>query len=270
MKRPADFEKSAEYFHHLFASSKRLSYAAYSKRLGYSSPRLLEMVCQGKRLASEDFIFRVQKYAGLSEEDFLVLCLLVKRDRLKSQNKDHGDLDRNLAIYRRKFGAPEKVEVELFNLISEWHYLVLRQMFKSGVKLDYNEIYDRLKRKVPIPELKKTVHTLKNLGFIDIDNTGQIQNLKPHGIYTHYDAPSRAIRSHHNQMMDRAKEALEETPMDDREMVSLTFTCNPKNMRKLKEEIRNFRNRMDFLYSDDNSSSVFQINIQFFEHTKSS
>ena len=267
MIHPTDFESSTLYFRSHFQQSKKLSLKSYSKKLGYQSSRLLELICQGKRLASEDFLFRFRNYASLAEEDFLALSLMVKREKLLLKNRDTSQVDQDLAVYRRKYLRPEKVEAELFSLISEWYFLVLRQIFKVTQRLDLEKLSRQLKNKVSPKELKTAVQTLQNLGMIEVQEDGTVVSRKPHGIFTNYDVPSQAARSHHKQMMDRAKEALEEESVLDREMISHTFQIHPRDIPKLKEEIRAFRTRLDKRYFDEKSRSVYQLNIQFFSHT---
>ena len=81
--------------------------------------------------------------------------------------------------------------------------------------------------------------------------------------------PSVAIRRHHAQMLDRAKEALVEDKMSERHFSSVTMCLSKEVMPEAKQMIENFLNEFDMKFSEKGEKDkVCQINIQLFSHTK--
>jgi hypothetical protein len=68
-------------------------------------------------------------------------------------------------------------------------------------------------------------------------------------------------------MMERAMEAMEEIPVHEREMISLTFPCPPSALPRLKELMRRFRDEINAEFTET-SPTVLQLNLQLFSHTE--
>jgi uncharacterized protein (TIGR02147 family) len=265
MKSIYTFSTSTDFFRDAFRKKGRTTF--FTKKLGYSSPRLIEMICQGKRFASTDFLFRSKQLLQLTDQEFLYLSLLVKRDRNQSKKINDSDLEEQIKNISTIANNKEFLDDQHFRLIADWPHLVLKQYFRKPRATSAKELSKKLRNKISEKEVQKVVETLKNLGIISVKENGNIEPLFWKGYLSPTDIPSQAIRSHHKQMMERAIEALEEISLLEREITSVTFSMNPKNIVKVKKEIQEFKNRIDRMF-DETSDSVFQLNVQFFPHIK--
>jgi uncharacterized protein (TIGR02147 family) len=262
MKPIYGFSRSTDFFAARFRGKGSLS--VHAKRLGYASPRLLEMVCQGTRLASDDFLFRAKNYLKLTDQEFLFLGLLVRRDR-----KPNPLLDEEIANFSRLALDQELLDEKVFKMVSDWQHLVLKQFFRSPRKISAAKIAQALRGKLSVPQVQKTLQTLTQLGVIQLDpESGEIRPTQNKGFFSQADVPSTAVRSHHRQMMARAVEAMEELPVLEREITAMTLSFNPANYSKVKNEIREFKNRIDARYGEERADAVYQLNIQFFPHIR--
>ncbi len=269
MRSPLEFQASQDYFQDLFVKSRRknISLRFFSDKLGYKNPRLVEMVCQGRRAASDDFLIRVKTFQKLTDHEFLYLNLLVQRERAVDGGKSTDHYDLALKSMHRHRKNPDLINNLVFRTIAEWPFVVLKQLFKSSGELDLKTIAERLKNKVTPAQVKDCLKVLVQLGFLQI-NDNRIEPRLIRGILTEIDIPSTAARLHHSQMMTRAQEALEEVSVLDREMLSLTFRFDPSRTEEIKRELRAFRDQLDEKYEDDDSTEVYQFNLQFFPHTR--
>lgn len=240
-----------------------------TKKMGYASPRLLEMVCRGDRLASEDFLFRARSFLRLTDQEFLYLQLLVRRDRERARGGENAQLEAEIQNFARLATDHTFLTGRMLAMVSEWPHFVLKQYLRKNRPLDYALLAKRLRKKISAADAKRVVKTLADLGFIYIDEEKQeIRPLASASLRTLPDIPSQAVRLHHQQMMARAQEALEEVPVLQREVISLTLAFDPKNLDAVKNEIRAFRQRIDSRYGSEPSDQVYQLNIQFFPQTE--
>lgn len=263
MKSLYTFETSTDFFRDRFRKKGKSKF--FTKKLGYSSPRLIEMVCQGKRLASSDFLFRTREFLQLSDEEFLFLTLLVKRDRNRTRKIEDPQLDEQIKTVSLVANNKQLLDENYFRLIADWPHLVLKQYFRKPRKQSTKEIRTKLRHKISEKEILAVLETLKDLGILSEKSDGTIEPFQWKGVASPTEIPSKAIRSHHRQMMERAMEALEEISIAEREITSLTFCIHPKNLGKIKKEIQEFKNRIDRIY-DDATDTVYQLNIQLFPH----
>jgi uncharacterized protein (TIGR02147 family) len=264
MKTVFQFENSTVFFADRFRG--RGPAAVHSRRLGYSSPRLLEMVCKGDRLASDDFIFRAKSVLKLTDQEFLYLGLLVRRDRDRNRGRENPQVNAEIANFSRLALDQKFVDEQMFRLISDWPHFVLKQYFRKARKLNLEKISKALKGKVSPAQVNRVLKTLSELGIVYVSD-GEIRPRLTAGFVSQTDIPSQAIRAHHRQMMERALEALEEVPVREREIVSLTLSFESKNLEAVKNEIRAFKARIDSRYGESESDQVYQLNMQFFPHT---
>jgi uncharacterized protein (TIGR02147 family) len=91
-------------------------------------------------------------------------------------------------------------------------------------------------------------------------------------IKTPTNQPSRALRNHHQQMIQKAQEALEGQIISKRDITGTTVAIKPEQLELAKREIQKFHKRLaDLLDTADSgdASEVYQLNIQFFSLTES-
>lgn len=259
-----EFDSSTAFFASRFRGKG--STVVHTRRLGYSSPRLLEMVCRGDRLASPDFLFRVKTLLKLTDQEFLYLGLLLRRDRDRSRGTENAQINAEIESFSRLALDQNFVDERMFRLVSDWPHFVLKQYLRKPRAMNPEKIARALRGKVSPAQVSRVVKTLADLGIVSVID-GEIRPRLTAGFVSQTDVPSQAIRSHHGQMMERAREALADVPVREREIVSLTLAFDPRDLEAVKNEIRAFKNRIDSRYGAGASDHVYQLNVQFFPHT---
>lgn len=249
------------------AAKKPRSTAIISRKLGYSSPRFLEMILKGDRSPSLDFLARTGDYFSLSDAERGFLELLAQKEKLRARGRPVGEVERRIQGLKRKMVSVKFIEPHFFTLFSDWYCLVIKQLLQNSDQgHTVEELVRKLKGKVTAPEAEKALHALIHLGLASRSDD-RFVSLSRDSMYTRPDLPSTAVRKHHRQMMERAIEALEEQGVSEREMISLTFSCAPESLPKLKEALRRFRDEVDAEFSRP-GGQIYQLNLQLFSHTR--
>ncbi len=86
-------------------------------------------------------------------------------------------------------------------------------------------------------------------------------------VTTKADLVNISARIHHRQMLDRAKEAIQEQSVDDREFDSKSFCMDPAAIPEAKLFLRKMRDEFLCRFESTKGDAVFQLGIQLFSHT---
>jgi uncharacterized protein (TIGR02147 family) len=151
--------------------------------------------------------------------------------------------------------------LDAFEVVSDWyHYGVLELSRCKGFKATPRFIASRLgiskaDAEAALPRLIR-LGLLKQKGktYIKTDNL----------IVTPTDFPSQALRSFHMQMIGKAKNALEEQTVSERDITGMTIAVDVKKLSLAKREIQKFQKRMVRLLEGSEANEVYQLNVQLF------
>lgn len=268
-----DYTDYSDYLNSFVSESGKYSHGPFNlsnwaKRLGYKSPSSLAMVLNKQRLPTWRMVASFSEDFRLSKNERRYFELLVDLERKKQSGEPVQDI---LMETHRLSGLKEyqQINFDQFVVVSEWHcYTIKRLVTNKNFIEDIDWIHRVLRRKVTKPKIKEAIESLLQVGLLKRDNLGKLVDSNPQ-THTGNQIPSSAIRSHHQGMMERAQEALEEQSVDNRFFQALTLNIKKsKDKEEAFEEIKQFINVFNKKYSDDNEGdSVYQLNVQFFEHT---
>ena len=246
---------------------KKKSLVKLAKSLGYSSPSLISMVMNGKRAPSEDLCESLLDSWGLSLKEREYFRLLVSLDRKRRAGDDPAEIIeriRRLVGNRAVYVFPEQE----FSLIREWHFLVIKLLVESpGFREDPDWISKMLRKRITPAQAAHALERLEEMGAIQRDP--ETQKLRPVSADTEttHDIPSSAIRIHQKGMINRALEAIDDRPVEERQFNTLTFHVDPVRLPEAKKHILEFMRWVHSEFANPGGDSIFQLNLQFFEHT---
>ncbi len=238
----------------------------WAKRLGYRSPRAIAMVLKGQRLPSQDMIEAFSRDLKLSILEKRYFELLVRMERSKERGQAL-----EAVVAELKQTAPQDaaatIGLDQFTYISAWYCLAIKQLVgTTSFREDLAWIRKRLRNKLTEAEVRDAIATMIKIGVLARGADGKLAVVGG-PLVTASDLPSHALRSHHREMMERAREALVEQKVDQREFTGLTLKVDRRRIAEAKEEIRKFRDRFNERFGDGHADAVYQLNVQFFEHT---
>jgi uncharacterized protein (TIGR02147 family) len=172
----------------------------------------------------------------------------------------------------RKLYSYKPLADDVFRTISDWyHYAILSLGEIHGSSSNPKWIAERLG--IPQTTAEKALERLERLNLITLHKVGRSRKAKAfrqtgESITTHNDIPSAAIRSHHLQQLEKARDALIDIDVIQREFGSATIAIQKKDLSKAKEDIRKFREEFAEKFSIKNDAPeadrVYALNVQFF------
>ena len=247
-------------------SKETLQY--WSKKLGYKSPSSLAMVINGSRLPSREMVNALVKILELPDNEKLFLELQIDLVKCNKKGKDPTDiLDRIAKVYPHN--NHHQISLKEFSCISKWYFLVIKQLVETNdFKEDVQDIFKKLKKKITPSQIQFALDTMEDLGILGRNHFNKLIVLKP-GLITTNDISSSAIVHHHQGMIQRSLESLEEDSVHDRQISSLTFKMPKKDLHRAKDKLFSFLKEFNSEFSTENCSDIYQLNVQLFSHTKS-
>ncbi|MCM2278685.1 MAG: TIGR02147 family protein [Oligoflexia bacterium] len=271
-----EFSDVAEYFRHLQAAlgkgKRPLTLERLSSLVNYRSPRSLAMIMKGQRAPSVEMLQAISRAADLSTQEAAYLHLLGQKKRRELARKPSADLEERMKALRPRQFRARTIGSSAFACTAEWEHWVIRQLLElPDFKEDHRWICRKLRGKVTPKRANQALRNLLQAGVIERDpESGRLRIREGEAIATAFDIPSRAIRLHHSQMLERAREALNEQEVLEREFLAITLRFDKKRLFEAKSALRDFA--ADFVRrfgadTNDTAGSVFQLNLNLFRHT---
>lgn len=271
-----EFDDFRAYLNHVrnqYPGMKRpITLERWAKKLNYRSPRSIAMVLKGQRLPSEDLVLAFSNDLSHSENERRYFELLVRKEKYR------GNVPKAIVEELQKLNPKlirrRALDAEAFSYVSAWHNYVILQLFSTpGFRACKAEdcvawVYKRLGAKITKEDVEASISLLERLKFIEKEGGSGAYKLSAEDpLIAIEEIPSAAGRRHHNEQMEQAKDALQRAPGNEREFTCLTFRASRSKLPEIKKAIREFRDKFDKDFFDDQSEDVCQLNMQFFFHT---
>jgi uncharacterized protein (TIGR02147 family) len=165
---------------------------------------------------------------------------------------------------------PEERFLELnaaqFKIAAEWeHFAVM-----SLVKCDDAEASPAwIARRLGISEqrARQVVDRLIELGILALDGEGRLAR-SGKAYRTTDDVADIAMKKHHEQTLDLARESVHRDPVQKRDMTTTTMAIDPANLGTAKELIRKFQDDLSDLLESGHRTEVYRLSVQLFPLTK--
>jgi uncharacterized protein (TIGR02147 family) len=231
---------------------------AFARDIGVS-PAFVTMILNGKKTINLNRAVEISQALKLQEKE--------KQALINATMQESGmDLQVKGVLNRKEL---IDLSEEQFTVIADWyHFAILDLATTKSFKSDTKWIAKRLtlsplQVEVAIARLIK-VGLLKEAG-------GAFKK-----VHEKIDMPTKlsltAVREHHRQMMERAKEQLTKTDQksfESRMISSMTFSADASRIAEARQKVLDFQQELaNFLSAGSQCTEVFQLNIQLFPHTK--
>ncbi len=250
-----------EEFHLRSAKRTRYSIRAMARDLKLSAP-FLSQVMGGKRRLSVDKAFKVAKLLNWSERRTAEFLRLVQLEQTTDP-----DLKTKLESQAKgRTRAPSQARVRHFSMdhlesLSGWEHLAILELSQvDGFRNDARWIARKLALR---PEaVEAALERLRRLGMIRQQN-GIWRKTDPH-LATVHDVPSRTTRRFHSKVLARARVALREEPVENREFLALLVPADPALIREFKEAMRRFHQEFMEKAEATSSKALYLMGMQLF------
>ncbi|MEZ4871358.1 MAG: TIGR02147 family protein [Bdellovibrionales bacterium] len=157
----------------------------------------------------------------------------------------------------------KQISEDSFNVISDWHhYAILELMHVKNFRPDMNWIARVLN--IPASEVRAAVERLERLKFITVyedhwvDVLGEADNM---GLQT----TNGAYRKMQRQVLEKAIDALENTPYEERIQFSRTLEGSPEKIKLAKKRIQEVLDELGLLMKKPgNNEEVYHLGISLY------
>jgi len=253
-----------EMYSYFKGKKKSFSYRSFAKDAGLKSYNYLKLVMDGERNLSAKMLPHFTKGLKLNRQESEFFENLVYFNQAVS-------LEEKQAYYERlkrfqKYRAIKEIEADQYEYFSKWYYVAIRELVAmEQFQEDPEWISQQLFPKVNPAQAKEALKLLQRLEFLKRDAKGKLILSQP-TISSAAEVRSLALMRFHGQMIEKAKESLENVAMENRDISSVTIAVPANQLKKLKDKINEFRNELLATHDSVEGSSlrVYQLNVQLF------
>lgn len=244
----------------------KYSVRKWSKEMGLKSHSLLVMLLQGKRKIKTqhcEFLNKGLNFTKLEKDYFQTL--------IQYQNSKNHEEKKLISSFLNDMNPGHEFkskEVSEFIAISNWIYMAILAMTElKNFKGTEDEIYSLLDGKVNKSEIRSAIVRLLDLELLKWNSQNKLVATY-NQITTKDDVKNEGAKEYHRQVLDLAKDAIDEQSLNEYEFQSFTMAIPKEKISLAKEMIRKFRSKLSKAVSS-NGDNVYQTSIQFFQLTKS-
>lgn len=274
MKSIRDFDTIPEALRAILngRNGRPLSIRELSRKLGYNSDRTVGMVVKGERVMGGDMLRRISDFAHLSRKDKDYLALLALKQRHLRQGRAVDQIEKQLADTRGKSSASKPVEISRLEALTPWYaFAVIEVLTLVGGVVAQEDIHRQLRGAINPAELEQTLLALAEFGYIMRTEGGKFRALETHEyLTTPIDIPSTTVRKMHRRQLERAADALNEQAVNEREVISKSFTVSSARLTEFKQRIRETMEELaeEFVAPQADDAVVVQLNQQLYQQSK--
>lgn len=233
---------------------KRPGYSlrAFSKALGMDSTAL-SRILSGKRKVTVSTYRKLFDRLGLSPTQ-------MEHFTAGREMGPHKAKDKSQLVY-------SQLAHDTFLAMSNWYYMAILELpYLDDFQLDPKWMAKVLG--ITVSEVNIAIDTLKRLGLIEITEDGKWIDKEQFFSTIQPNLTSSALRAYQKQILAKAMEALDTTPIELRDQTALTFAVKSSRVEEAKERIKEFRRGMlSFMQDGDENDEVYVLTVGLFPVT---
>lgn len=252
-----------EAFDHLKKTRRGITHRSLCKKAGFSSPNFLKLVMEGERNLTAQSLPKVSEAFELRGKEAQFFEALVFFNQAKTVEEKDQRYEQLKGL--RKDLSLKRIEHGQFEYFERWYAVAIREMISlKDFREDPEWISARLQGKLTPTEVGKTIVLLERLGLVSRNEKGDLIASQP-SVSTGDEVSSLAVYRFHQAMLEKAQEALKETPREQRDVSSVTVAISKEQFQKIKNKIQLFRKEiLEMAQDTQEAETVYQLNIQFF------
>ena len=245
------------------AQAAGYAYADFAAEVGLRSSNYLRLVIEGERNLGVDLAHRFGEACGLRSDALRYFCALVAFNQAKTSRERALHYEKLQGF--RRFRASHKLDAAHSAYHSQWYIPVVYELAaRADFRDDPHWIAQCLLPPIAPRQAASALKVLQQLGLLQRDDSGRLQQQQP-VVETEQGPLGHQVVQFHQMMMQRASEALDSVPRDEREIASLTLCVSEERMHELKAELEAFRQRLLERYMrEEEPERGVQVNFQMF------
>lgn len=253
----------AAYYEYAKGAQYGFSFRVFSRRARIRSSNYLRLVIDGERNLSSDMATRFAEACELAGPAREFFCELVEYCQART-TPERSRMYERLARHRA-FREARKLESAQAEYHSHWYLPAIRELVRRrDFESDPRWIASQLRPRISTAEARRALELLCELGLLQRDAEGKL--VQATEIVTTGPGPlGHHIFRYHHMMLERAGEALDTLPREERDLSTLTLCVSEDKLIELKQRVRTFRQELlRTAELDDVPERVVQINFQIF------
>lgn len=245
---------------------KAFSLATWARRLSLKSSSTLIMILNGTRNPSSVLMEKMIQEIGLSGKDAEFFRSLVLLEKAKSNPHLRALLTQHVPKTLRS-NLP-LMQMRYFRTMSHWYFMAIRELVNlPNFREDPAWIQGKLRFPVSASKIKEVLDVLVGCELLVRDKEGRL--CYPSSVTTTFDVPNEDIRLYHKNSLDLCKEAVDQVPPQEREIISAAVSCQAKDMPFIKQRLRDVINDLETVAKGP-ADSIFLVQISCIPLTKNS
>ena len=245
------------------------SYRLFARKAKLGSPNYLKLVVDGKRRITDRTLFQFARGLGLSKDEEKYFRELVMYQEVSDPDSKETHL-KALLKYQEKQRTPTPLKADRIKFLMDWHHGAVRALInlKDFIE-DPKWIANRLGNKITEAQAKESLELLTRLGILVRNEQGVLEQHEP--LLTSSDeVPSHILRNLHRTFLRKAINSIFSVPMERRELSGLILSVPNNRMKELKEEIKEFRKKLNRKYGlDRQTDDVYYVGLYMFPLSQS-
>jgi len=235
-------------------------------KLGMKSTGHVSWILSGKRNLSEKMIQPLADVLTLNKDEMNFLITLVHFNQAKTHLDKKYFLDKLVSYLKREKKTVQLTQYEMFN---KWYYPVVRELVAIyKIKDNYKFLADKIVPHISPQQAKQALKVLDRLGIIQCNRNGYYEQTNK-ALTAGGSVNAVTIKQFQMDTFDLAKQALDETNAEERDISTLTMSISNKKFEYFKSRIKELREEIiASVTSDDEQEKVYQFNTALFPLSK--
>ncbi|MEK6606272.1 MAG: TIGR02147 family protein [Myxococcota bacterium] len=254
----------------LKATKPQFSHRYFARQAGFAAPNYLKLVMDGRRNLTPSSILRFAKALRLdrAQREFFTHLVLMEQARSEGERNLHYDRLSHMKSYLRV----RRLERDEYDYYSTWYAPPIRELVAvEGFREEPAWIARQLEPAITPAQAADSLDLLLRLDLLRRDGDGRLVQADA-VLSTGPEVKSLAVRNFHRAMIQRAEEALDRLPVEERHASSLTVAMSRARAAQIVARVHELRRMlleaMCACDAGEAREAVYQLNIQLFPLTR--
>ncbi|MEK6705024.1 MAG: TIGR02147 family protein [Bdellovibrionota bacterium] len=244
----------------------RFSLRACSHQLGLKNHVLLSLILNDKRRLKPQVAKTIRSALNLTPKEQRYFDLLVLHRNAETIEERE--------LYEEALSSfhPEKqfsvMKSDMLRCLTDWAHIAVLELVKlKNFKEDPEFIVSRLGGEITPEQAKHIINRLIHTQLLKRDSNGALIQCTDQRV-TDFDVPTESVRRVQAEFLARAKTALEEQNIHEREFLSFTFSLRSEDIQAAKTSIREFYQSFAKSFDSSSGDEVYQLGVQLYRITR--
>lgn len=243
-------------------NSEGLSLRKANARCGFKAPNTLQLILSGQRNLAAVSAKKIAKALKMNDEQREYFLHLIELNQSTDVQKREQLIEKLKFLNRKK--TTGTLPEASYGLYEHWSNVVVRECLGChNGKVDIQTLHKKLVPSVSEERIDRCLTVLTKLGFVRFENG--VYHLREATLRTGDHFRNILLIQFHMQMLDFAKESISRFSGQERELGALTLALSDEGFEKVKEALKEFKERvLEISEADRSRDQVYQLGLQLF------